>query len=190
MSGSTDTSDLRLLLVRTGEGDEVAFADLYQLTSAKLFGVALRICVDRELAREALQDSYVRVWKNAKDYNPDIASPIAWMATIARNRSIDLRRSQAERVSSQSAPLDEMPMDGTGPGIGNMVADTELSDDMHALMRCLGRLPEDQREMLLLAYYTGWSRDELAQKFARPVATIKTVLRRSLELIRGCLDER
>ncbi|MGI9388355.1 MAG: sigma factor, partial [Methyloligellaceae bacterium] len=100
VSDPLNHADLTELLARVGSGDEIAFSDLYQRTSAKLFGVVLRICGDRELAREALQDCYVKVWSKASDYNPDIATPISWMAAIARNRAIDIRRSQAERVSA------------------------------------------------------------------------------------------
>lgn len=186
MTTNDQISELKELLERTAAGDEIAFAELYKRTSAKLFGVALRICGNREIAQEALQDSYVKIWNNAGNYNPSIASPIAWMATIARNRSIDLKRSQAERVSAGASPVD----DNMVSGAEDPLAATELSEELRDLMRCLGQLPEDRREMVLLAYCAGWSRDELAARFARPVATVKTLLRRSLALLRGCLDER
>ncbi len=186
MSGFEKNPDLKVLLTRVGSGDEIAFADVYRRTCAKLFGVTLRICGDRELAREALQESYVNIWKNASRYDPDIAAPISWMVAIARNRSIDIRRSQAERVSAGGQPIDEaLFQSGANP-----LEEVELSEEFRALMLCLGELPEDRREMVLLAYYAGWSREELARKYSRPVATVKTVLRRSLALLKGCLDER
>ncbi|MGI9407917.1 MAG: sigma-70 family RNA polymerase sigma factor [Hyphomicrobiaceae bacterium] len=184
MAASKDNPDLRTLLNKTAYGNERAFAELYRRTSAKLFGVMLRICGDRELARDALQDCYVRIWNKAQDYDPDIAAPISWMAAIARNRAIDIKRSQAERISSQGIAIDEVTLEATT----NPLAEAELSDDLRRLMLCLGELPEERREMVLLAYYAGWSRDELAAKFTRPVATVKTLLRRSLAMLKGCLD--
>ena len=87
-------------------GDRQAFARLYDLTSPKLFGVILRILPRAEQAEDALQEAFVRIWQKASSFDASIASPMAWMVTIARNQAIDLRRRFAERVSRQSAEPD------------------------------------------------------------------------------------
>jgi RNA polymerase sigma-70 factor (ECF subfamily) len=107
------------------------------------------------------------------------------MARIARNQAIDQRRLRAERISALSEPEDEASAVSLAP---DPEVSAERSDALRRLMGCLGELPADRRDMILLAYYNGWSREELAEKFARPVNTIKTALRRSLALIRECLD--
>ena len=92
---AADAARQRLVeaLVATGAEDRGAFRTLYHLTSAKLFGVCLRICGDRQAAEDVLSDVYLTIWKRAGAFEPGRASPISWLATIARNRAIDWRRS-------------------------------------------------------------------------------------------------
>ena len=100
-----DKTPLPDLLRRTAAGDKPAFASLYQATSAKLFGVALRICGRREVAEEVLQEAFVAIWGRAKDYDPVRGSVMTWLVTIVRHCAIDQLRHQ------QSCPercLDEL----------------------------------------------------------------------------------
>jgi RNA polymerase sigma-70 factor (ECF subfamily) len=184
MSEAGSRQVLADLLRRTRDGDHAAFQTLYERTSAKLFGVICRICDNRELAREALQESYVTIWQKAQLYDPAIASPISWMARIARNQAIDLRRLRSERISDRSDPHDEDAI-SLEP---DQVSMLEQSQTLRKLHECMTALSEESKSMVLLAYYEGWSREELAKKFERPVNTVKTALRRSLALLRECLD--
>lgn len=185
-SPTSGPDGLAALLTRAGAGDRDAFERLYARTSAKLFGVICRICLNRELAKEALQESYVIIWQKGHTYDPELGSPIAWMARIARNRAIDLRRLRTERISDLSDPIDDY--DEASPD--NPGREAERNEELRRLEGCLDGLPADRKQMILLAYYSGWSREELAEKFSRPVNTVKTVLRRSLALLRECLDGR
>ncbi len=179
-----DGGGLADLLRRTANGDRAAFSSLYERTSAKLFGVIRRICASDETAREALQESYVLIWKNAASFNPDLASPITWMARIARNKAIDIRRLQSERISSMGVELDlEASSFEEDP-----LARVEKNEELRRLTDCLKGLPEDRREMILLAYYQGLSREEIGGQFGRPVNTVKTLLRRGLAQLKECLD--
>jgi len=185
-SGSQALAQAQLadLLRRTAAGDRQAFTALYRQTGAKLFGLMRRICASEEAARDALQECYVLIWKNAGSYKPELASPITWMARIARNKAIDIARLQSERIASRGAVLDpEAPSLDADP-----LSAAETSDELRRLAACLKGLPEDQREMILLAYYKGVSREELGMRFARPVNTVKTLLRRGLAQLRDCLD--
>lgn len=181
---TTNSDDLAALLTRAGTGDRDAFESLYARTAAKLFGVISRICANRELAKDALQESYVTIWQKARTYDPEIGSPIAWMARIARNRAIDLRRLRTERISELSDPIDDY--DEASPA--DPASEAEQNEELRRLEACLEGLPAERKAMILLAYHSGWSREELAEKFSRPVNTIKTVLRRSLAVLRECLD--
>jgi RNA polymerase sigma-70 factor, ECF subfamily len=172
------------LLKRTGTGDREAFTALYTRTSAKLFGVVSRICVSDEAAKEALQETYVLIWKNSASFNPALAPPLAWMARIARNKAIDIRRLQAERISSLGVELNvDFPELADDP-----LSHTERSEELRRLTECLKGLAGDRREMILLAYYEGLSRDEIGAKFDKPVNTVKTLLRRGLAQLKDCLD--
>jgi RNA polymerase sigma-70 factor (ECF subfamily) len=175
-------NDLSDLLARVARQDRQAFEQLYSATSAKLFGIVLRILVRRDLAEEILQDVYVKIWQRAGDFDRTRASPITWMATIARNRALDLVR-RATPVSIDDAPeaLD-VPSDERG------ALDTVmLGEDVKRLMACLEQLEPDRREIVMLAYRDGLSRDAIASRFDKPVATIKTWLHRSLGALKRCL---
>lgn len=184
MTAHADMRDRELttLLVRIANGDKAAFGRLYDLTSSRLFAVARSLLRRPEMAEEALQETFVRIWQKASYYDPAMAQPMAWLATITRNQAITLRRKSAERETSN--------LDDVDPQVGQIMPEAELAMEFKRLRDCLGRLPEDRQDMILLAYYQGWSRDELAQQFKRPVATIKTLLRRSLVVLRECLDGR
>ena len=134
----------------------------------------------------ALQDAFVEIWRKASGFDAERGKAEAWMAVITRNRAIDLVRKR-----------------GRGPTFGTGGADDEewmtaLPDpskptdggaEMIALQECLNRLEDQQRDMVLLAYYKGLSREELAAKFETPVNTVKTWLRRGLASLKTCLDE-
>lgn len=176
--------DLADVLRRVAQRDREAFDILYRATSAKLYGIVLRILARRSLAEETLQDVYVRIWERAGDFDAARASPITWMAIIARNRALDeLRRARVMPVSPLPEGFD-MPED-----VASALDRLEQSDRLKALLACLAGLEGEKREVVLLAYYRGCSRDMLAQRFNRPVATIKTWLHRSLLQLRACLAQ-
>ena len=181
--GGTDAAgELIELLRRVALRDHTAFTDLYRKTSGKLFGVVCRILPARDIAAEALQDVYVRVWERASDFDPARGSPLAWMATIARNRALDEVR-RVRPVSLEDMPEGfELEAETVDP-----LAGRERSEALNALMACLGKLDEQRRAALMLAYYRGVSREALARRFDKPVGTIKTWLHRSLAQLRDCL---
>jgi len=180
-------SDARLklveALVRTGHEDRTAFRDLYALTSAKLFGICYRICGERQAAEDVLHDVYLTIWKRAGAYEPHRASPITWLATIARNRAIDWRRAQGVRRSTpiEDAPpiLDEAPLASDA-----MVADEEA----HRLHGCLEGLEDRQRGAIRTAFFDGITYAELAERESVPLGTMKSWVRRGLAKLRECLE--
>ncbi|MET0481884.1 MAG: sigma-70 family RNA polymerase sigma factor [Aestuariivirgaceae bacterium] len=178
MSRSPET-----LLSAVGQGERAAFAELYRATAPKLMGIALRILMRRELAEEALQETYVRAWQKASQFDPALGSAMAWLAAICRNQAIDIRRRQAERIAGLSDALAEDRTDATEPdGI------LELAGSQGALAACLDQLPANRRQLVMRAYLEGLTREELAALYRMPVNTVKTNLRRSLLELRRCLD--
>jgi RNA polymerase sigma-70 factor (ECF subfamily) len=176
------TAELVWLLAAVAKGDQAAFEQLYAATRAKLFGVVLRILRRHDLADEVIQETYLKVWRNAGQFDPRLSTPITWMVAIARNRAIDLVRRRTE------ASIEEEPeaMDGAAES-PNPLARRELTEELTRLLACIGRLDAERQRLVLLAYYDGWSREQLAVKLDKPVNTIKTWLRRSLMEIRECL---
>ncbi len=183
MDQKAHSSDMLIdLLVRTAQRDRTAFAALYKATSAKLMGICWRILVRRDLAEECLQEAYVKIWEHAGSYDRAKASPIAWMAAIARNRALDDARRRHITLVEDAAEMHETAADLPHP-----LDSMEQSDELKRLLACLKGLDEDKRQVVLLAYYRGMSRDALAARFNRPTATIKTWLYRSLAQLKGCL---
>ncbi len=175
-------AELVWLMAGVARGDQAAFERLYTATRAKLYGVVLRILRRTDLAEEVVQETYLKIWNNAGSFDPKIATPITWMVAIARNRALDVVRRKRE-LSIEDEP-EAMETASEEP---NPLARLEMTDELKRLLGCLGRLEEDRRRLVLLAYYSGWSRDQLAAEFETPVNTIKTWLRRSLLEIRECL---
>ncbi|KRB83098.1 RNA polymerase subunit sigma-24 [Sphingomonas sp. Root710] len=172
--------ELPELLLAVAHGDRAAFARFYQRTSAKLFGVVLRILPERSLAEDAMQDAYAKIWRNAAGYDPRRGSPITWAATIARNVAIDLRRREHPGGRQRDDDFDFDAMSDPAAGAS--------AEEMAALRACLDRLDPDQRALILAAYLNGESREELAERLGHPTGTIKSWLHRGLARLKGCLD--
>src|SRR6202000_987974 len=175
-------AELVWLIAAVAKGDEAAFERLYGATRAQLYGVVLRILRRQDLAEEVIQDTYVKIWNSAGQFNPGIASPITWMASIARNRAIDLVRKRSE-VSIE----DEPAAAGVAADSPDPLARREMTEELKRLLECVGRLEPDRQKLVLLAYYNGWSRGQTAGEVEAPVNTVKTWLRRSMMDIRECL---
>lgn len=176
---TSDEVPLDDLLQAAAAGDRGAFRSLYDATAPKLFGHVLRIVRNRPVAEEVLQETYVKVWQNAERFSPDAGEPMAWLRTIARNRAIDRLRS--ERIDRATSDDDTILERLAAPPAGDPVMKT-------ALRRCLDELDEDARDCVVLAYCSGYSREELGERYSRPVGTIKTLLYRSMNQLRACLE--
>lgn len=174
--------ELVWLIAAVAKGDEAAFERLYAATRAKLFGVVLRILRRQDLTEDVIQEAYVRIWNSAGQFNPGQSSPITWMCAIARNRAIDLVRRRSETSIEDEPSAMDVAAESADP-----LARREMTEELRRLLECVGRLEPDRQKLVLLAYYNGWSREQLAEKFAAPVNTVKTWLRRSMLDIRECL---
>jgi RNA polymerase sigma-70 factor, ECF subfamily len=178
-------TELVWLLGAVAKGDEAAFERLYSATRAKLYGVLLRILGRPALADEVMQETYFKVWKMADQFDPQVASPITWMVAMARNRAIDIVRKRGDLSIEDEPEALEVAAETPAP-----LARREMAEELKRLLSCLGKLDPEKQRIVLLAYYSGWSRDQLAEKLDIPVNTIKTWLRRSLLEIRECMGPR
>ena len=170
------------LIRKTSRGDRAAFAMLYALTAAQLFGVAQRITRQREDAEEVLQESFVAVWQRSGDYDPAMGSAIGWLTAIVRHRAIDYGRRRASRPEGRLGP-EELLLE--------LIASDRSDRDaeLRSLQRCLAELGEQPRKAVLLAYCYGLTREEIAASLTVPLGTAKSWIRRSLEALRRCLDQ-
>lgn len=178
-----DGDELTRTLLETGEQDRGAFSRLYALTSAKLFGICLRICGERQTAEDVLHDVYVTIWKKAAAYDPARGAPLPWLAAIARNRAIDRRRQWA-RQSARSIDVVPEPVDAAPLASETMLVDEEL----RRLRACMEGLTPEQRDAIRTAFFDGVTYAELADRRGVPEGTAKSWIRRGLLRLRACLD--
>jgi RNA polymerase sigma-70 factor (ECF subfamily) len=174
--------DITKLIVRVSMKDRSAFDLLYQYTSAKLFGVCLRVLSDRTEAEEALQEVYVKIWTKADRFAVSELSPISWLVAVARNHSIDRIRARRQKTADIDAALDVA--DPT-PGPEALAVAGGERDRIHS---CLEELEADRAAAVRGAYLAGESYAELAQRHGVPLNTMRTWLRRSLMKLRECLE--
>src|SRR5689334_2378962 len=181
---AANRSQLAAALARVAAGDRAALRIVYQDTSAKLFGVCLRILNDRSEAEDVLQDVYVTVWGKAGSYDPARASPITWLVAIARNRAID--RLRASVVSRRMDPIEAASdvRDGA-PAASELV---QRGQENARLATCLGELEERQSTAIRAAFLDGNTYEELAQRMGVPLGTMKSWIRRGLLKLRACLE--
>lgn len=171
-------------LVRIPGGDRAALQTVYRLTSAKLFGVALRILGERSEAEDVLQEVYLTVWRKAGDFDPGRASPMTWLIAIARNRAID--RLRATRTSRHMDPIDAAAeVADTAP-----IADKALerSDDDARLHGCLDALAGHEQAALRGAFFDGNTYEELSVRMSVPLGTMKSWVRRAMIKLKSCLE--
>lgn len=181
MTMQTPTQDIADLIARCALRDRAAFRSLYERTSAKLFGVTLRILKDRSEAEEAIQEVYVKIWQRADRYVAGGYSPISWLVAVARNHCLDMLRARRPVSDDIDAAL-EIPDAGPSPETA-----AENSDERARIDNCLGQLDDDKADAVRGAYLDGYSYDELAERYAVPLNTMRTWLRRSLLKLRECL---
>ncbi len=182
---TTDVARARLVeaLVATGAEDRAAFSTLYKLTSAKLFGVCLRICGDRGAAEDVLSEVYLTIWRRAGAFEPGRASPISWLATIARNRAIDWRRSAGRKTMVMLDDAPDVP-DPDPSAEENLIQ----GDEDRRLHLCLDELEDKQRGAIRTAFFGGLTYAELAERDGVPLGTMKSWVRRGLIRLKDCLS--
>ena len=182
-AAASDRDGLSRALGRVAEGSQAALAEVYQRTSAKLFGICLRILGDRSEAEDALQDIYINVWRKAGSFDPARASPITWLAALARNRSIDRRRAGGKRETASVEEASEIP-DGSADALTLLTT----AEDSNRIAACLHELEERQNGAIRAAFFDGLSYPELAVRWAVPLGTMKSWIRRGLLRLKDCLE--
>jgi RNA polymerase sigma-70 factor, ECF subfamily len=190
MPNELDDSRLIVLMNRIAAKDQdaqLALRELYDLTSSKLFGVALRVTGNREWAEDVLQEAFLNIWRIAGDYRAAISPPMAWMGVIVRSRALDFRRRRASDRADQVQELDDLAHETVAGDAPDPLDMANASQQAWALHECLRKLEAKQREVVSLAYLRDLSHGELAEQLRIPLGTVKTWIRRGIEHLRGCM---
>jgi RNA polymerase sigma-70 factor, ECF subfamily len=179
-----DRAELEALLSRCAAGEAAALETLYASVAPILLAVLMRMLKRRDLAEDVLQDVFVKVWQQAKQFDPIRGRPLAWLVSMARYRAIDLQRASRPALAlSELGPALEPQFQVDSPGEGTGVLGTG-----GLLLRCLEQIAAPQRRCLVLAYQEGLTHSEIARAVGEPLGTVKSWVRRSLLALRRCLE--
>ena len=175
------SGDLERLIASCAEGDQAAFRRLYDLQSARLYGLALRMTRDAGMAADALHEAMLQAWQRASRYDATLGSVEAWLIGLVRYRSIDLLRKYGRERPGLEGEADAPDTDP------DPLARLLSRDDGEALHRCLDGLDGRYRRVVMLSFMDGLSHTELAEHLTMPLGTIKSWIRRGLLSLRECL---
>ena len=171
-----------ILFEAVKRGDQEAFAQLYDRYSAALHGIILKVVKDQDRAEEVLQDAFMKIWKSINSYDSSKGRPFTWMLNIARNAAIDVVRTAEFRMSSSIQGIDthvyRTGNDETRQGLEHIGVD-----------RVLEALPTEHRQMIDMAYYQGWTQQEIAERTGLPLGTVKSRTRAALLQLRTTLKD-
>jgi RNA polymerase sigma-70 factor (ECF subfamily) len=168
------------LMRRTAEGDKAAFAELYELTVPRVFGLVKRLLRDPAQSEEVTQEIYLEIWQNATRYEPSKGAAIGWMITMAHRRAIDrIRASQASRDRDTRIGIRDWQ-----ESVDSVADDVETAIESARVREAMGRLTELQRQAVELAYFGGLSHSEVAERLQIPMGTVKTRLRDAMIRLR------
>lgn len=178
--------NLEQLLIRVSDQDRAAFRALYDHSSAQVFAVLLRILPRRDIAEEALQDVFVRVWREATSYRESRGKALSWMTTIARNRALDIRRRLGRELQMDDATAESLAQTESTENDPALAA--QWGSEAAVLNSCLGELNDEQRGSIRLAFFQGLSYSEVATAIGAPLGTVKSWIRRGLAALKMCVE--
>lgn len=170
----TETEFVALL----AKGDEQGFSVLYDNYSRALLGVIKKVISEEEVAEDVLQDVFVKIWNNRKMYDASKARLYTWMLNIARNTSIDYLRSKQNKMDGK------IQRDENTVHIANRTNSVETNIDRIGIKKIVEELKEDQRKLIDLAYFEGYTQEEIAAHLQIPLGTVKTRIRTALIVLR------
>ncbi|MEY4296041.1 MAG: hypothetical protein RLY82_1729 [Pseudomonadota bacterium] len=175
------------LLDRIATRDEAALRELYDITSRKLYGLALRMVGRVDLAEDVLQECYLNVWRVASDYRSSLSPPLGWMSVIVRSRSLDMLRRLSSQMDGKMQSIDDDESQQIASSEVGLLDAAMAGEQAGALNNCLSKIEAKQRDVIVWAYFRDMSHSELASQFDLPIGTIKTWIRRGLAQLKSCM---
>jgi RNA polymerase sigma-70 factor (ECF subfamily) len=174
---------LRRLLERVGRADKEAFAELYDVSAPRIYGMVLKVLRDPGYSEETTQETYLQIWRTAGSYDPERGSPLAWMMTLAHRRAVDRVRSAQSGVHRES----QYGSKTHHPAYDEVLESVTERLEAEAVVRCLGTLTQTQQEAVHMAYYGGLTYREVAHQLGIGVPTVKSRMRDGLLRLKKCL---
>jgi RNA polymerase sigma factor (sigma-70 family) len=183
----TPDEHLIALLDRIADRDEAALRELYDITSRKLYGLALKMVGRVDLAEDVLQECYLNVWRIASDYRASLSPPLGWMSVIVRSRALDMLRRLSSQMDGKLQSIDDDESQQIASSEVGLLDAAMAGEQAGALNNCLSKIEAKQRDVIVWAYFRDMSHSELASQFDLPIGTIKTWIRRGLAQLKSCM---
>jgi RNA polymerase sigma-70 factor, ECF subfamily len=178
-----ETKRLHALLQRVSHADKDAFAELYDVSAPRIYGMVLKVLRDPGYSEETTQETFLQIWRTAASYDPERGSPLSWMMTLAHRRAVDRVRSAQSGSNRES----QYGSKTHNPAYDEVLESVTQRLEAEAVVRCLGTLTQTQQEAVHMAYYGGLTYREVAEQLGVAVPTVKSRMRDGLIRLKKCL---
>jgi RNA polymerase sigma-70 factor, ECF subfamily len=175
------------LMQRLAYRDLVAFRALYDRYGNLVYSAALRVVRDAQIAEDMVQEIFLRIWRKPESYVAQRGRFVTWLTSVTRNRAVDEVRSRGRRFRHETASPEEQERELPASEQDDPALTAELSDQRRLIVAALAQIPEEQREIIMLAYFGGLTQQEIAERLAQPLGTVKTRIRLGMHKLRAAL---
>ncbi len=175
--------DYEAALVRCARGEQRALKEIYDQEASRLLGVALRIVRRREVANEVVHDAFLQIWQKASTFDSARGSGRGWIYTVVRHRALNYIRDDTRETELDTEAIEQIPDTADDP-----LASLERVSSEHAIRRCLESLDDSKRTSVMLAFVDGYTHEQVAERLATPLGTVKSWIRRGLAALKACLE--
>ena len=182
--GGLDDEELMERLVYQ---DLQAFRALYQKYGSLVYSTCLRIVRDGHVAEDISQEIFLRIWRKPERYVPQRGRFLTWLTSVTRNRAVDEVRSRSRRFRHETSSPEEQEREIPGAETDDPALTAELADQRRLILTAMAGLPIEQRQVIELAYFGGLTQQEIAERLAQPLGTVKTRIRLGMQKLRAAL---
>jgi RNA polymerase sigma-70 factor (ECF subfamily) len=175
------------LMQRLVYRDLQAFRVLYSRYGSLVYSTSLRVVRDAQIAEDMVQEIFVRIWRKPESYVPQRGRFSTWLTSVSRNRAVDEIRSRSRRFRYESASPEEQEREFAGPQGDDPALTAELADQRRLILAALSGIPAEQRQIIEMAYFGGFTQQEIADRLSQPLGTVKTRIRLGMQKLRAAL---
>jgi len=182
-TGLDDEELMQRLLYR----DLRAFRALFDRYGNLVYSAALRVVRDAQIAEDMVQEIFLRIWRKPESYVAQRGRFVTWLTSVTRNRAVDEIRSRGRRFRHETASPEEQERELPAPDTNDPALTAELADQRRLILAALAQIPQEQRQIIELAYFGGFTQQEIAQRLSQPLGTVKTRIRLGMQKLRVAL---
>jgi RNA polymerase sigma-70 factor (ECF subfamily) len=185
-TGYTELDDEELMQ-RLVYRDLWAFRTLYDRYGNLVYSAALRVVRDPQIAEDMVQEIFLRIWRKPDSYVSQRGRFVTWLTSVTRNRAVDEVRSRGRRFRYETASPEEQEREVPASDANDPALTAELADQRRLILAALAQIPDEQRQIIELAYFGGLTQQEIADRLAQPLGTVKTRIRLGMQKLRAAL---